>query len=58
MELDDLIGPLPAPLGRWMLRRLVAGGVTGRCTTGASGNSGVAAKSRSVSDHAGFGRPL
>jgi hypothetical protein len=27
MELDDLIGPLPAPLGRWLLRRLVAGGV-------------------------------
>ena len=27
MDLDDLIGPLPAPLGRWMLRRLVAGGV-------------------------------
>ena len=27
MELDDLIGPLPAPLGRWMLRRMVASGV-------------------------------
>jgi hypothetical protein len=27
MDLDDLIGPLPAPLGRWLLRRLVAGGV-------------------------------
>jgi hypothetical protein len=27
MELDDLIGPLPAPLGRWLLRRMVAGGV-------------------------------
>jgi GGDEF domain-containing protein len=27
VDLDDLIGPLPAPLGRWMLRRLVAGGV-------------------------------
>jgi PleD family two-component response regulator len=27
MDLDDLIGPLPAPLGRWMLRRMVAGGV-------------------------------
>ena len=27
MELDDLIGPLPAPLGRWMLRRMVAAGV-------------------------------
>ncbi len=27
MTLDDLIGPLPAPLGRWMLRRLVASGV-------------------------------
>ena len=27
MDLEDLIGPLPAPLGRWMLRRLVAGGV-------------------------------
>ena len=27
MNLDDLIGPIPAPLGRWMLRRLVAGGV-------------------------------
>ena len=27
MDLDDLIGPLPAPLGRWMLRRLVAAGV-------------------------------
>jgi hypothetical protein len=24
MDLDDLIGPLPAPLGRWMLRRMVA----------------------------------
>jgi GGDEF domain-containing protein len=24
---DDLTGPLPAPLGRWMLRRLVAAGV-------------------------------
>lgn len=27
MDLEDLIGPLPAPLGRWMLRRLVAAGV-------------------------------
>jgi hypothetical protein len=27
VTLDDLIGPLPAPLGRWMLRRLVASGV-------------------------------
>jgi hypothetical protein len=27
MDLDDLIGPLPPPLGRWLLRRLVAGGV-------------------------------
>jgi hypothetical protein len=27
MELDDLIGPLPAPLGRWILRRMVAAGV-------------------------------
>ena len=27
MDLEDLIGPLPAPLGRWMLRRLVASGV-------------------------------
>jgi hypothetical protein len=27
MDLDDLIGPLPAPIGRWLLRRLVAGGV-------------------------------
>jgi hypothetical protein len=27
VDLDDLIGPLPAPLGRWMLRRLVAAGV-------------------------------
>jgi GGDEF domain-containing protein len=27
MELEDLIGPLPAPLGRWLLRRMVAGGV-------------------------------
>ena len=27
MDLDDLIGPLPAPLGRWMLRRMVAAGV-------------------------------
>jgi GGDEF domain-containing protein len=27
VELDDLIGPLPAPLGRWMLRRMVAAGV-------------------------------
>jgi hypothetical protein len=27
VDLDDLIGPLPAPLGRWMLRRLVAGAV-------------------------------
>ena len=26
MDLEDLIGPLPAPLGRWMLRRLVAAG--------------------------------
>jgi len=27
MDLEDLIGPLPAPLGRWMLRRMVAAGV-------------------------------
>ena len=27
MDLEDLIGPLPAPLGRWMLRRFVAAGV-------------------------------
>ena len=27
MDLEDLIGPLPAPLGRWMLRRMVASGV-------------------------------
>jgi hypothetical protein len=27
VDLDDLIGPLPAPLGRWMLRRMVAGAV-------------------------------
>jgi hypothetical protein len=27
VDLDDLIGPLPAPLGRWMLRRMVASGV-------------------------------
>ena len=27
VDLDDLIGPLPAPLGRWMLRRLVASGI-------------------------------
>jgi len=27
VDLEDLIGPLPAPLGRWMLRRLVASGV-------------------------------
>jgi GGDEF domain-containing protein len=27
VDLEDLIGPLPAPLGRWMLRRLVAGAV-------------------------------
>jgi hypothetical protein len=27
VDLDDLIGPLPAQLGRWMLRRLVAAGV-------------------------------
>ncbi|MGH2945265.1 MAG: hypothetical protein ACRDPC_03195 [Solirubrobacteraceae bacterium] len=27
MDLDDLIGPLPAPLGRWMLRRMVSAGV-------------------------------
>jgi hypothetical protein len=27
VDLEDLIGPLPAPLGRWMLRRLVAAGV-------------------------------
>ena len=27
MDLDDLIGPLPAPLGRWMLRRMVAASV-------------------------------
>jgi GGDEF domain-containing protein len=27
VDLDDLIGPLPAPLGRWMLRRLIAAGV-------------------------------
>jgi hypothetical protein len=27
VDLDDLIGPLPAPLGRWLLRRMVAAGV-------------------------------
>jgi hypothetical protein len=27
VDLEDLIGPLPAPLGRWMLRRMVAAGV-------------------------------
>jgi GGDEF domain-containing protein len=27
MDLDDLIGPLPAPLGRWMVRRMVAAAV-------------------------------
>jgi hypothetical protein len=27
MDLEDLIGPLPAPLGRWLLRRMIAGGV-------------------------------
>ena len=27
MDLEDLIGPLPAPLGRWMLRRMVASGI-------------------------------
>jgi GGDEF domain-containing protein len=27
MDLDDLIGPLPVPLGRWMLRRMVASSV-------------------------------
>jgi hypothetical protein len=27
VDLDDLIGPLSAPLGRWMLRRMVASGV-------------------------------
>jgi hypothetical protein len=27
VDLEDLIGPLPAPLGRWMLRRMVASGV-------------------------------
>ena len=27
MDLEDLIGPLPAPRGRWMLRRMVAAGV-------------------------------
>ena len=27
MDLEDLIGPLPAPLGRWMLRRMVASGM-------------------------------
>ena len=27
MDLEDLIGPLPAPLGRWLLRRMVASGV-------------------------------
>jgi len=27
VDLDDLIGPLPAPLGRWLLRRMVASGV-------------------------------
>jgi hypothetical protein len=27
MDLDDLIGPLSAPLGRWMLRRMVASSV-------------------------------
>jgi hypothetical protein len=27
VDLEDMIGPLPAPLGRWMLRRLVAAAV-------------------------------
>ena len=27
VDLEDLIGPLPAPLGRWMLRRMVASGI-------------------------------
>jgi hypothetical protein len=27
VDLDDLMGPLPAPLGGWMLRRMVASGV-------------------------------
>jgi hypothetical protein len=27
VDLEDLIGPLPAPLGRWLLRRMVAAGV-------------------------------
>ena len=27
MDLDHLIGPLPSPLGAWMLRRMVASGV-------------------------------
>jgi hypothetical protein len=27
VTLDDMIGPLPAPLGRWLLRRMVAGAV-------------------------------
>jgi hypothetical protein len=27
VDLGDLIGPLPAPLGRWLLRRMVASGV-------------------------------
>jgi hypothetical protein len=27
VDLEDLIGPLPAPLGRWLLRRMVASGV-------------------------------
>ena len=27
MDLEDLIGPLAPPLGRWMLRRMVAGAV-------------------------------
>jgi hypothetical protein len=27
VDLEDLIGPLPAPLGRWMLRRMIASGV-------------------------------
>ena len=27
MDLEDLIGPLPAPLGRWLLRRFVAAGI-------------------------------
>jgi hypothetical protein len=27
MTLEDRIGPLPAPMGRWLLRRMVASGV-------------------------------